>query len=118
LAAIEDGTTSYGDIFTLGKPFKCLYAIYAIKEHSAAQLQQASTINFPWELFAKYLQGIRNDASLSRSVDLIIAAITTRDILESCAGEELKGYLALHLIECLTQLLRGKNISLNPPYWC
>ena len=52
-------------------------------------------------------QGLLNDAILSRSVGLIVAAITTRNILESCAGEDLRGYLALHLIECLTQLLRG-----------
>jgi ubiquitin carboxyl-terminal hydrolase 34 len=42
LAAIEDGNTSCTDVFPLGKPFKCLYAIYAIKEHSAAQLKQAN----------------------------------------------------------------------------
>lgn len=38
---------------------------------------------------------------------MIVAAITNRDVLESCAGEDMRGYLALHLIECLTQLLRG-----------
>jgi hypothetical protein len=33
-------------MFPLGKPFKCLYAIYALREHLAAQIQQASTIIF------------------------------------------------------------------------
>ncbi len=40
LAAFEDDTTSCTDIFPLGKPFKCLYAIYALRDHLAGQIQQ------------------------------------------------------------------------------
>lgn len=42
LTALGDDSTSSVDIFPLGQPFKCLYAIYAIREHLASQLREVS----------------------------------------------------------------------------
>jgi ubiquitin carboxyl-terminal hydrolase 34 len=90
LTAFENDNTPCTEIFPLGQPFKCLYAIHALREHLAARSRE----------------GLMDTATLSRSVGLIVSAITTREVLDSCVDDDLKSFLALHLTECLTKLLR------------
>ena len=89
LTAFENDSTTCIDIFPLGHPFKCLYAIHALREHLATRSRE----------------GLINATTLSKSVSLIVSAITTREVLDSCV-DDLRNLLALHLTECLTKLLR------------
>ncbi|KFX98867.1 hypothetical protein V490_02068 [Pseudogymnoascus sp. VKM F-3557] len=90
LAAFEDDATAWTEIFPLGQPFKCLYAVYALRE----------------TLDARMREGKPDSRILSRSLGLIVSAITNREVLDSCANEDLRSLLAQALVECLMQLLR------------
>jgi ubiquitin carboxyl-terminal hydrolase 34 len=90
LAAFEDEQTSCTDVFPLGQPFKCLYAIYAIREYLTTQFRD----------------GVVNTVTRSRAIGLVVAAINTNVVVDSCPSEEMRFFVALHLTECLTHLLR------------
>ncbi|ELR08910.1 hypothetical protein VC83_05858 [Pseudogymnoascus destructans] len=90
LAAFEDDTTAWTEIFPLGQPFKCLYAVYALRETLEARMRQ----------------GKPDSRILSRSLGLIVSAITNQEVLDSCANEDLRSLLAQALVECLMRLLR------------
>jgi ubiquitin carboxyl-terminal hydrolase 34 len=88
--AFENDTASLADIFPLGQPFKCLYAVYALREHLKEEARDGSI----------------NAATLSMSLGLIVSAITNEAILESLTNEDLRSFLAQTLIESLIQILR------------
>ncbi|KFY87186.1 hypothetical protein V500_07114 [Pseudogymnoascus sp. VKM F-4518 (FW-2643)] len=90
LAAFEDDTTAWAEIFPLGQPFKCLYAVFALRETLEARMRE----------------GKPDSRLLSRSLGLIVSAITNQEVLDSCANEDLRSLLAQALVECLMQLLR------------
>ena len=90
LAAFEDDTTAWADVFPLGQPFKCLYAVYALRETLEARMRE----------------GKPDSRLLSRSLGLIVSGITNQEVLDSCENEDLRSLLAQALVECLMQLLR------------
>lgn len=90
LASFNSADSSHEDIFALGQPFKCLYAIHALREHLATQVQK----------------GTINSSALSKSANLIVSAIINQKVLNSCANEDLRYVMAQHLLDSLTQLIR------------
>lgn len=52
---------------------------------------------------------------MSRSFSLIVAAISSRDVLETCTNASLRSVLAQHLTECFIQLLRGTKSQAHRP---
>lgn len=90
LVAFEDDTTAWTEIFPLGQPFKCLYAVFALRETLEARMRE----------------GKPDGRLLSRSLSLIVSAITNQEVLDSCGNEDLRSHLAHALVECLMQLLR------------
>lgn len=90
LAAFEDDNTAWIDIFPLKQPFKCLYAVYALRENLKARMRE----------------GVPDSRVLARSLGLVASAITNQEVLDSCANEDLRSLLAQTLVEFLIQLLR------------
>jgi hypothetical protein len=53
------------------------------------------------------LQGTTNDSALTKAIALIVAAISDQEVLLHCATDDLRDYLALQMINCLVDFLRG-----------
>lgn len=53
---------------------------------------------------------------LARAASLIVDAISDPLVLEGCPTDELRDFLALHLIDCLVSLLKG-TIPFRTAYW-
>lgn len=49
-----------------------------------------------------------NEVALTRAIGLIVAAISDEKVLDNCTNVELKDRLALHLIDCFIQFLKGR----------
>lgn len=90
LANFESEDVSYKEVFPLGRPFKSLYAIYALREYIRTQLQH----------------GTVNEGALTRSTKLIVSALSDPDVLKQCPEGELRDSLALHLIDSLVMFLK------------
>ncbi|RFU29187.1 hypothetical protein B7463_g7158, partial [Scytalidium lignicola] len=95
LDEFESQSTPYTEIFPLGQPFKCLYAIYSLGNY----------------VTMKSLKGQLEEAVLSRSISLIVSAISNPDILGQCPTQDLRDFLAINLIDRFLQFLREPNLS-------
>jgi len=90
LAAFDDDSAAWTDIFPLKQPFKCLYVVYALRENLKTRMRE----------------GVPDGKMLARSLSLIVSAITNEEVLDSCENEDLRSLLAQTLVDCLIQLLR------------
>ncbi|KAG9232040.1 ubiquitin C-terminal hydrolase-like protein [Amylocarpus encephaloides] len=90
LKNFDSKDASVTEIFPHGHPFKCLYAIHGLRQYIAGQTPKGS----------------KNEPALTRAISLIVAAICDESVIGSCGSEDMRDNLALHLIECLIQLLR------------
>ena len=111
LRDFDSSTTSYSEIFPRGQPFKSLYAVHALRQHIIGQSHKVDTLTI------SLLEGVTNmdkgaidEAVLTRAVSLIVAAISDPEVLRDCASDELGDCLALHLIDCFVQLLKGTGV--------
>ncbi|RDW59732.1 hypothetical protein BP6252_12819 [Coleophoma cylindrospora] len=96
LKAFEKNETRYLDVFPKDQPFKCLYAIHALKE---------------CVLFKPVPKGNASDSNITRTVSLLVAAISDENILASYGDAELRDGVALSLIDCLVRFLRETVLS-------
>ncbi len=87
LAVMDDDARPWIDVFPSSLPFKCLYAVYALRQH----ISSASTENQPL---------------ITRSLGLVVSALVNPQVLDSCKAEALSDNLAHSLVECLCQLLQ------------
>ncbi|KAK2624650.1 hypothetical protein QTJ16_005843 [Diplocarpon rosae] len=85
--------TPHSEIFLSGQPFKSLYAVHSLKQYISSKSQK----------------GIFHEAALSRAISLLVAAISDPTVLEQCGSDDLRDVLALHIMECLLQFLRGTS---------
>ncbi|KAH8805567.1 ubiquitin C-terminal hydrolase-like protein [Xylogone sp. PMI_703] len=95
LEKLESQETPYTEIFPLGQPFKCLYAIHALGNYVSIKAHKGQ---------------IEEDI-LGRAIELIVSAISNPDILEQCPSQDLRDFLAINLIDRFLQFLREPNIS-------
>jgi len=102
--------TPHSEIFPLGQPFKSLYAINSLREYLTSQSQKVSVANyFETRILFNFPKGSVNETALTRAISLIISAISDKDVLDHCTSDDLRDCLALHLIDCFVQLLKGKR---------
>jgi ubiquitin carboxyl-terminal hydrolase 34 len=104
-----ESATSHSDIFPLGQPFKSLYAVHALREYIAIRTQKVSILRkFPCMMISSLFEkGSVEETALARAISLIVAAISDRDVLDHCGSDELRDFLALHLIDSFVNLLKG-----------
>ncbi|KAF9874053.1 ubiquitin carboxyl-terminal hydrolase [Colletotrichum karsti] len=105
LAAFDSPDTSYRQIFPLGQPFKCLYALYAMREYmdsAGRRLKEASST-----------PATRDDAAVDAYLEalvrvrrLVVSAISDPELIESCASEMLKSRLTFSLMNAYTLTFR------------
>jgi ubiquitin carboxyl-terminal hydrolase 34 len=107
LGDIDSDTRSYSEIFPRGQPFKSLYAVHALRQHIVGQSQKVNEPRIPLlGGITNMCKGAVDKTTLARAVSLIVAAMSDPDVLRDCASE-LRDCLALHLIDCFVQLLKG-----------
>jgi len=110
LRDFDSDTVSYSVIFPQGQPFKSLYAVHALRQHIVSQSHK---VNQPRIIFLRGItnvaisKGAIDETTLTRAVSLVVAAISDPNVLRDCASDELRDILALHLIDCFVQLLKG-----------
>ncbi|KAL3423599.1 ubiquitin carboxyl-terminal hydrolase [Phlyctema vagabunda] len=91
LSAFEKDDTTYLELFPLGQPFKCLYAVHALRECVlAAQKREES----------------RDEKATTRALKHIVATISDQNVLDSCDVEHLRDALIINLLDCLMGFLR------------
>ncbi|TVY73211.1 Ubiquitin carboxyl-terminal hydrolase [Lachnellula suecica] len=100
-------TASYSEIFPAGQPYKSLYAVHALREHIKGRSQKVDTLELAFTgPITDVYKGAVDEHAITRAVTLIVAAISDHDVLENCPSDDLRDFLALHLIDCLTTLLK------------
>ncbi|KAI0187692.1 ubiquitin carboxyl-terminal hydrolase [Xylaria flabelliformis] len=106
LAAFESPSTSTRDIFPLGQPFKCLYAIHALREY--LNTRRLKTTIHASSREATTEQQLRNDQqyAVAKAISLIIAAICDPDVIGQCSNMDIRLQLSLELVENFAQLLK------------
>lgn len=114
LAEVESEDVSYKQIFPLGQPYKCLYAIHAIREYERAHGQHVSISLSHLYSAADLLQGAVNEAALMRATKLIVSALSDPELLSQIPEGELRDNMTLNLIDCLVMFLKG--IYTTPPF--
>jgi ubiquitin carboxyl-terminal hydrolase 34 len=112
LPTLFEVDTLHSEIFPAGQPFKCLYAIHALREYILEQSRKVGCSCITWpEITTHRSQGTANDAALTRAISLIVSAISDQDVLLQCATDDLRDYLALQMITCLVDFLRGIHVT-------
>ncbi|KAI5922223.1 ubiquitin carboxyl-terminal hydrolase [Camillea tinctor] len=107
LAAFESSDTSYRDIFPLGQPFKCLYALHALREYLSTRRLKSSVMQLSGkdsEARQKTV-GDQEDA-LIKAMSLIVSAICDQNVITRCSSEGIRLMLSLQLVENFVQLLK------------
>ena len=95
-------SASYLEIFPIGQPFKCLYAIHAIGEYvdSAGRQHSGLTIDeAPCPDVGKKAK--------ERAMTLVLEAIGDPDIIDGCPEGHLRSRLSLQLMSSLVRYLVG-----------
>lgn len=111
---IENPATTYRDLFPLGQPFKCLYALHALREYLATRrlkitVSQISTQNS--EQQKKSASADQEDA-LVKGLSVIIAAICDPELVRRCSSQDMRTALSFELVDNYVQLLKGMNLVL------
>lgn len=97
LTAQFEADTTHSEIFPAGQPFKCLYAIHALREYIKEQSRKGTT----------------NEAAMTRAISLVVATISDQDVLLDCPTNDLRDYLALQIISCLVDFLREPLLPIS-----
>jgi hypothetical protein len=102
-------TSTSADIFPTGQPWKILYSSYTLKTCLDDQLQKVRIETALSRRIgtADSSQGIANEKFISRSVNVLVEALTSNDLLEG-TDTYMKILLATDLVECLLRFLKGK----------
>ncbi|KAK6842367.1 hypothetical protein PG987_003227 [Apiospora arundinis] len=112
LQEFEDGTATSEHMFPLGQPFKCLYAIHALREYlSTRRLKaQVSQVSEPDSEAHKRVVLDQSEALL-KATSLVVAAICNTEIIGRCTNETIRIMLSLHLVDNLVQLLKESSTA-------
>ncbi|CAJ2510159.1 Uu.00g060590.m01.CDS01 [Anthostomella pinea] len=107
LAAFENPATSHRDVFPLGQPFKCLYAIHALREYLSTRRLKSSVMQISAQdsQDRQKTAGDKEDA-LVKAVSLIVAAICDPEVTTRCQSEDLRLLLSFQLVDNFAQLLK------------
>ncbi|KAK8049930.1 Ubiquitin carboxyl-terminal hydrolase [Apiospora phragmitis] len=110
LQAFEDGTATSEDMFPLGQPFKCLYAIHALREYlSTRRLKaQVSQVSEP-DTDAHKRVVLDQSEALLKAASLVVTVICNTEVIGRCANETIRIMLTLHLVDNLVQLLKESS---------
>ncbi|KAK7970335.1 Ubiquitin carboxyl-terminal hydrolase [Apiospora saccharicola] len=112
LQAFEDGTATSEEIFPLGQPFKCLYAIHALREYlSTRRLKaQVSQVSEP-DTDAHKRVVLDQSEALIKATSLVVTAICNTEVIGRCTNEAIRIMLSLHLVDNLVQLLKESGTA-------
>ncbi|KAK1751703.1 ubiquitin carboxyl-terminal hydrolase 34 [Echria macrotheca] len=113
MKATADPSTPYQAIFPLGQPFKSLYAIYALKEHLAAQRRQSTSDTDPQQgedTEATGDTGVMYSTYLLRAMKLVVSAISDEAVIANCSSQVWKSELSCSLLECFLSLLADPHL--------
>ncbi|KAI1500599.1 ubiquitin carboxyl-terminal hydrolase [Biscogniauxia marginata] len=107
LAAFENPDTSHRDVFPLGQPFKCLYALHALREYLSTRRLKNSVMQLSGKDSENRQKtaGDQEDA-LVKAMSLIVSAICDPNVIGKCSSEGLRLLLSLQLVENFVQLLK------------
>ena len=99
---MDSESVSYLEIFPLGQPFKCLYAIHAIGEYTDGAGRQHSALNVD--------EVPRSDMykkAVKRAMTLVLEAIGDPNVIDGCPEGHLRSRLSLQLMSSLVRYLIG-----------
>jgi ubiquitin carboxyl-terminal hydrolase 34 len=108
LRAFQADAISHKEIFPLGHPFKCLYAIYALREY----LSSRRHVSNPEQIKEDQESGPARNATtsyseaLARAMSLTVAAICDHEVIHRCASQELQIFLSTTLVNSLLEILK------------
>lgn len=109
LQAFENTATSYQDIFPLGQPFKCLYAIHALREYLSTRRLKTQVLQVSsQDTDTQQKTALEQHNALLKAMSLLVGAICDPEIVMQCPSEALQVSLSLQLVESFLQLLKGK----------
>ncbi|KAI1743518.1 hypothetical protein F4680DRAFT_347067 [Xylaria scruposa] len=106
LAAFESPSTSPRDIFPLGQPFKCLYAIHALREYLSTRRLKTTMHASSREATTEQQLGNEQQYAVAKAIALIIAAICDPDVIGQCSNVDIRLQLSLELVDNFAQLLK------------
>jgi ubiquitin carboxyl-terminal hydrolase 34 len=110
MEAFENPEASHRDIFPVGEPFKCLYAIHALFEYKGLvkYTDQSSRRLLSMPEFPRY----SNEQARIQSMSLIVNALSDNTVLNQ-ASERLTMQITAKLVHVFQQWIRGKHILLS-----
>ena len=106
LQAFQTDSVSHRDIFPVGQPFKCLYAVHALREllaarrRSAGPLQRSTDPERAQAATAEYAGG------LAKVLSLMVAALCDDEVINRCTSQELRIVLSTSLVDSLVHVLK------------
>lgn len=109
LETIDDPSVSYLDMFPLGQPFKCLYAVHALRDYLKSRRSKTAASETDGQ------EGDTDERRVAfsiRAMSLIVPAISDPQITAQCRSPELQIELGSALVELFVSLLGGQ---VNPP---
>ncbi|KAL2259798.1 hypothetical protein VTK26DRAFT_6391 [Humicola hyalothermophila] len=110
LKAIDDPSHSYQAMFPLGQPFKSLYAVHVLREYLDSPRPQP---------IAGHVDTMDGDADgcptpnadcLTRTMSLVVPAISDPEIVDRCPSRELQIELGSELVDLFVSLLRDPEL--------
>ncbi|KAK4252308.1 hypothetical protein C7999DRAFT_27033 [Corynascus novoguineensis] len=112
LEAIGNDSVSYIDIFSLGHPFKSLYAVYALQEYLDSWRPRA-TAPGEGKLCQPDEESSSRSASLLRALSLVVRAISDPQIVAQCSNKELRIELSSALVALFASLLKDSDLPVS-----
>lgn len=109
LEKIDSGSTSYLEVFPLGQPFRCLYAIHALGEYADSAQRQHDPPHVDGAPPTVAYMG-----AMERAMTLVLAAISDPDVIDRCPAGHLKSQLSLQLMSSLVDHLLGMTPEGSP----
>ncbi|RYP38449.1 hypothetical protein DL767_002565 [Monosporascus sp. MG133] len=109
LAVFDDPTKTYRDVFPSGQPFKCLYALHALREYLSTRRLKNSVSRVSAQNSEKQRESATADQedALVKAMSLIIVAICDPDLINRCSSEVMRMALSFQLVDNYVQLLKG-----------
>ncbi|KAM7201757.1 ubiquitin carboxyl-terminal hydrolase 34 [Naviculisporaceae sp. PSN 640] len=106
LESIENPSRTYQAIFSVGQPYKTMYAVHALRQYVETQHSKFVADSRPADGDAMESSSSETAyvQSLARAMDLAISALSDPDVISRASSTALQVELGVSIVQCLTDL--------------